>query len=264
MNFKPILFSTPMVQAILGGRKTMTRRVIKYSFETVYSAACYRGKWSETYKCKYGEVPGHVIEWYIKEVAKPAYQPGDILWVRETWQSFFPEEVTQNHQQGPRSFSGIPAETAKGHYMYFYYRADGEVPDDPKYGKANWRPSIFMPRGAARIFLRVTDVRAERVQDITETDAKAEGAVFTDYGIYQPKWKASLDGGKTFYPAAPAQHPGWHMAEVNSPDQCYPSARSAFIGIWDSLNAKRGFGWDTNPWVWVYIFERCEKPEGIA
>ncbi len=153
---KPILFSTPMVQAILDGRKTMTRRI-------------------------------------RKPLTLTPYKPGDILWVRETW---------YQHYDGS-----------------YAYRAS--APEN-----TGWKPSIFMPHEAARIFLRVTDVRAERVQDITEEDAKAEGCMPT-----------ILDG------------------------VVFISAKGEFHAIWDNLNAKRGFGWDANPWVWVISFEQISEQE---
>ena len=201
-QIKPILFSTPMVQAIMDGRKSMTRRVIKPQ----------------------PDVDGLIYEPQLGEyvdtnsmIFKAKYNVGDILWVRETWQSFFQEEVTQKHERGPESSSGIPAEMAKGHYMYYFYRADGEIP------LARWEPSIYMPKKAARLFLRVTNVRAERLQDMSYDDCLKEG--MWDYGT-----------------------------DVDT--------LAAFQALWDGLNAKRGYGWDTNPWVWVYTFERCDKPEG--
>lgn len=170
---KPILFSTPMVKAILDRRKTQTRRVIKID-----------------------DAP----ENWRKSLAGSRYKPGDILWVRETWapKRYQPERI--------------------------YYKADNELGSLVNVDK--WRPAIFMPRAAARIFLRVTDVRVERLQDITEDDATAEGLRI---GI----------GGEPYF-----------------------SCRDAFVALWNSINAKRGYGWDTNPWVWVISFERCEKLDG--
>ena len=221
---KPILFSGEMVRAILEGRKTMTRRVVKP--QNIF--AC-EGKYifdvvDQVLRCTH--CGGWVAKFDNRTAFLPPHCPGDILYVRETWQSFFPEEVTPHHQQGARSFSGVPAETAKGHYMYFYYRADGEVPDNPEREKANWLPSIHMPKVAARIFLRVKSVRAERVQDITEEDAIAEGMS-----------KTLVDG------------------------VVFISAKGNFHVFWDSLNIKRGYGWDTNPWVWVIEFERVKVDE---
>src|ERR1035437_1411281 len=143
---KPILFNTEMVKAILDdGRKTATRRVIKTKYSDVYKMACAYGKWLETY--------ADLIAWYAKEKAKPLYSVGDVLWVRETW--------AKNADFADKSLS-VPDG--------FIYRASGEYHMGMK-----WRPSIFMPREAARIFLHVTDVRAERLQDITPYGAWCEG-----------------------------------------------------------------------------------------
>lgn len=204
---KPILFNTEMVRAIMDGRKTMTRRIIKQEF-------------IQSEQAPIQVAPGRFHFWCYGEVNCPYGQSGDILWVRETWQSFFPEEVTSNHQQGPRSFSGIPAESAKGHYMHLYYRADGEIE------KAGWLPSIHMPRVAARLFLRVKNVRVERLQDITSEDIRSEGLTSMgvhcgDMGLAIPEWKI----------------------------------------LWNSTIKKQDldkYGWDANPWVWVIEFERVE------
>lgn len=246
MKMKPIIFSTPMVQAILDGRKTMTRRVIKpqptywdagerlYDKDNIVGPEFYTpirvDKDGEQYP---GEEVYGIYSDNGEYGCKAPYKPGDILWVRETWQSFFPEQVTPQHQQGPRSRAGVPAKSAKGHYMHYYYRADGEIEDAPEYGKthfpeygkthfckANWMSPIYMPREAARIFLRVTYVWVEQVQDISEEDAKAEGVT------------AINDSGCGY--------------------------RGAFRELWNALNAKRGFDWYTNSWVWVIRFERLD------
>lgn len=208
MRELPILFNTPMVQAILDMRKTQTRRIIKP--QPVWMAD--------------PNIPFKTSDANPKGIIKSSYQIRDMLYVRETWQSFFPEEVTENHQQGPKSFSGIPAESAKGHYMYFYYKADGEIEN------ALWRPSIHMPKEAARIWLEVTDVRAERVQEITDEDAMAEG-IESLYGA----WRDYKEVGT------------WHT-----------SPRASFSTLWDSIYQKQGHGWGANPWVWVYEFKRLE------
>ena len=214
---KPIIFSTPMVQAILDGRKTQTRRAIKYDFESVYSAASQQGIMDKV--CQYGELPSDAIEWYAKNIAKPKYQPGDILWVRETFC-----EVPYEHNHVP----------IKGGYITipkYAYKADSE-----RDYTGIWKPSIHMPREAARIFLRVTNVRVERLQDITEEDAIAEG-VGDPYDYQSPEYY---------------DQPHMRGLEIN---------KSAFAGLWDSLNEKRGYGWRTNPWVWVIEFEREEVEE---
>lgn len=201
MAVKPILFSTEMVRAILEGRKTMTRRVVKLrpredahesdDGETIH-AVLTKG--------------GSVFERKIK----PRYQPGDILWVRETW---MPCASIDSFLTGTNLYE---------------YKADFQTPDT----RSIWRPSIFMPKEAARIFLRVNAVRAERVQEITDEDAKEEGANFNN--------------GRN----------------VGFEEKMRRGAVDRFHELWDSINAKRGFGWDRNPWVCVIGFERIEKPEG--
>ena len=184
---RPILFSTDMVRAILDGRKTQTRRIVVLRLgETIWESSCRK---------------------YVAE---------DTLWVRETW--FYEMHMQDREQEAPDLPSGC--------YSHRYvYKADSpEYPVDIGVGATGWRPSIYMPREAARLFLRVTDVRAERLQDITEADALAEGM------RYDGKGSSRL----------------W-------------TARDAYIDLWDKLNAKRGFGWDSNPYVWVIEFEKIEK-----
>ena len=247
MRERPILFSGEMVKAILEGRKTMTRRVVNKDISNQFDIDV-----------------DNTVAAYINQLTGDSCDPveicpygtvGDRLWVRETWQSFFPEEVTQNHQQGPRSFSGVPAETAKGHYMFFYYRADGEAPDDPKYGKAVWHPSIFMPRRASRILLEVTDVKVERLQDITEEDAEKEG--MPDEYLIAPVYCPNCQGQGT----CGAVHPiSLGYMEIDCPE-C-DTAKKKFKNLWDSINGrgrKPGKAWDDNPWVWVVEFRRVEE-----
>ena len=197
MAEKPILFNTEMVRAILDGRKTQTRRLVKgiplYEpyFEVVDGKPMIcddNGDW-------------HPAEDYSR------IQPGDVLWVRETW-------------------NGLRTGNPKiGYHTTYWYKADDqdENPDD------KWLPSIHMPREAARLFLRVTGVQVERLQDISEDDALAEGA-----------------------------NAGEYLDEVgNLVDVYYP--HEDFARIWDNTIKKadlRRYGWDANPWVWVIEFER--------
>jgi len=196
---RPILFSAPMVLAILDGRKTMTRRVVKPQPETACmisdstASLCYPGMlWR---KCPYGV-------------------PGDLLWVRETcWH----REV--HHADCLDEYE----------YCATCAHPNGSTnPADYNTNDGYWRklPSIFMPRWASRLTLRITSVRVERVQEITEEDARAEGCCCSDC---------------------------WPTMPNPPPDHC--GCRSKFANIWDSINADRGFGWDTNPWVWVVGFE---------
>ena len=213
---KPILFSTPMVQAILDGRKTMTRRVIKPQPNFIQPS----GRWvwpipkSKVHPMCCTEVCTASREWW-EYLAKDQFphNKGDILWVRETW---------------------MYAGTDKRNNPGFYYKADNKHLTLEKLGiRFKWRPSIHMPREAARIFLRVTNVRAERVQDILCEDMKREGCI-----------PETITGGQ------------WQQWQ-----------RDYFAPLWDSTIKPADmplYGWDSNPWVWVYTFERCEKPVEAA
>jgi hypothetical protein len=214
----PILFSGSMVRAILEGRKTQTRRVCK-------NAAVASGDhaWSVCPARESGW-----IAWFgkpsigIEEFTKKAYtngfecpygKPGDRLWVRE---SFIYSEGTYCYEAST-SIPCVPAHTS--------YKADSE---DGAIGP--WKPSIHMPRWASRINLETTEVRVQRVQDISEEDAKAEGCEF-----YIVK---GTPKEKSFY------------AE---------GYRTSYKLLWDSINAKREGGkyaWDSNPWVWAITFKR--------
>lgn len=210
MKMKPILFSTPMVQAILDGRKSMTRRVIKKIPNHMHCGKNIMD-WdlSGVGELKEGALEFSVqcdVDDFYTDYAVAPYRPGDILWVRETWSK------------------------KDGHY---FYKAGHELLIDSEPLIKRWRPSIHMPREAARIFLRVTNVRVERLHDITENDARNEG-VKDPYDYQEP----------SYY-----NQPHVRGMEIN---------KSAFAGLWDSLNAKRGYGWDVNPYVWVYEFERVE------
>ena len=150
---KPIIFSTPMVQAILDGRKTQTRRVIKDKDIT---------NWFDI------DVDGKPIAYIDQETGdsyppthRAKYQPGDILWVRETWQHL---RIKKPHRAIPIDFN----------FIKYIYKADGEIANSDG-TPFKWRPSIFMPRKAARIFLRVKEVSVERLIDISDSDVVNEG-----------------------------------------------------------------------------------------
>lgn len=229
MSEKPILFNTQMVQAIQAGRKTMTRRVIRFKMADVYDFACGLGKWNESYDPH--NPPQQLVEMYVRFIGKRPCEPGDILWVRETWST---TEKCGLYPNWPTS--GV-------HYMHKAIDPDCEPAQE-----ARWFPSIHMPKEAARIFLRVKNVRVERLQDMTEQDADEEGCKGC--------------------PTKPAECP-----EFSERDRCYHdhwycmhTLPQAFgRDIWDSTikPADRDkYGWNANPWVWVIEFERCEKPEG--
>lgn len=223
---KPILFNTPMVQAILAGRKTQTRRMIEPQPcpEALYFNKLINigGRGGEARFSNNSS--GAVCD------IKLRYDVGDILWVRERYREFC--GMTYCWQGGAYipayDFGGIQyfadsamRRTDEGCFGVMFLPSE-DVKTDIEYGK--WRPSIFMPREAARIFLRVTDVRAERVQDITIADAKAEGVTCN--------------------------------CPDNEENRCYKGNIGHYRVLWDSLNAKRGCGWDANPWVWAISFER--------
>ena len=193
MNEHPILFSTPMVQAILNGRKTQTRRVIN---------------------------PDLIQHWFdepiLDEKEKLLYsrkKVGDRLWVRETWCNTWP-------------FDGHKCEDGP------CYKAT----DDGECGAAitgqKWTTSIHMPHWASRITLEIVNVRLERVKEISEKDAEAEGVCATVVATTRTD-----DNGDS--------------VEILT-------AIAPFSELWDSINAKRGYGWDANPWVWVIEFKKVD------
>jgi len=219
---RPILFSAPMVRAILAGTKTQTRRILRDQ-QPVDLGACTNGEHlSKRPVHDNGKMVGH----RMAIVRCPYGQPGLKLWVRETWQEFFDEEIPSDRTRAVRGRMGIPAKPDR--LSYIGYRADGEMPDHPEHGRANWKPSIFMPRWASRITLEVTGVRVERLQDISHDDGEAEGC-----------WRGRLD--------ADGKQAAW--------------GRLGFQHLWDSLNAKRA-PWSTNPWVWVVEFAYLKGDEG--
>lgn len=200
MKERPILFSGPMVRAILDGRKTQTRRVIKPQPHAAADAFAWvaRGKHSRWTAQKDGKAIGL---WFLC----PYGGPGDRLWVRETWCEFI-DDQGRAVACAADGWAECPAE------------------DD------RWRPSIFMPRWASRITLEITGVRVERVQDVSETDAWAEGISI-------------------------AKEQTWRPLGSKEPYQPYPP-QMAFGALWDEINAKRGYSWESNPWVWVVEFKK--------
>lgn len=200
-TFKPILFSTPMVQAILQGTKTQTRRIIKIDTGQLIADLVEQTAPNYFSFKKDGEfIAGR----------KSKYQVGDILWVRETWK-ISPQQCTWQ----------------KYSYKADYHSALSEL------GK--WKPSIHMPKAAARIFLKVTNVRVERLQDISEADAVAEG----------------IEKQKTNY--------GDYLFKHYLKDKFGPSAKHSFQTLWQKIYGIES--WDKNPYVWVYEYERIEKPK---
>jgi len=209
---KPILFNTEMVRALLDGRKSVTRRVIKPRPVEPYAFVEDGELYMTT---EYGD-------WYPAERFCRT-QPGDTLYVQET---FF-KDVNR--------------------YMYRANYSDNEkFYRDGKEVSIRWHPSIHMPKEAARVFLRVTDVRVERLQDITEEQAEAEGV-------------------KGYWAYPHRDCPPFIGAGQGKDCLCFTRAE-AFSQIWNSTIKKAYlplYGWDVNPWVWVIEFERISKEEAL-
>lgn len=230
MAIKPILFNTEMVRAILDGLKTCTRRICKDANEyTVPDMEFYNAD-KRTYAVHNFADKEHMEQLSTAERTCPIC-PGDILYVRETWEHF--DCCCCEGDEHGNCYQEPQQNVLNKSYGCYMYRATDEI-----YGDARWHPSIHMPKEAARIWLKVTDVRIERLQDVTEDGAKAEGAIDNRGFIHSPE---------------------------NEYDRIH-TAREHFIKIWNSTIKKSDidrYGWGANPWVWVIEFERCEKPEGV-
>lgn len=208
MAIKPILFNTEMVRAILDGRKDATRRIVKGFIpdDAVWGYTAFTPK-------GYISCRGTFADGYGEKFFKLPCEPGDILYVRETWKK-----------------------APNGYYYYEDWQRN-DIADVTK-----WKPSIHMPKEAARIWLKVTDVRVERLQEITDNECIKEG-------IYPSNCR---DCNDIF---------GCDVC----PDEGYDEV-DKFVEVWNSTIKKSDlnrYGWDANPWVWVISFERCEKPEGV-
>lgn len=215
MAIKPILFNTEMVRAIMDGRKTCTRRICKDANECTVPDMEFYNADKRTYAVHNFADKKHTEKLNIVERTCPIC-PGDTLYIRETWG--YPISLNSDKQ--------------------YVFRADKIAESGFKNDSHIWHPSIHMPKEAARIWLKVTNVRVERLQDITEDGAEAEGAIDNRGFIHSPE---------------------------NEYDRIY-TAREYFIKIWDRTIKKSDidiYGWDVNPWLWVIEFERCEKPQGV-
>nr|DAZ49734.1 MAG TPA: ASCH domain protein [Caudoviricetes sp.] len=257
MAIKPILFNTEMVRVILDGRKTCTRRVIKPQPQ---SGLCYTyagghkdciGKWTypnrgahklwgEEYK-----LPENIKDEELSKRWNPPYHTGDILYVRETWQCWRAHRYEATADIRFRAGGDdVRLQFANGNtdsinrldydtFVHKWFSHNGE-----------WKPSLFMPKEAARIWLKVTEVRAGRLQDITPKGAESEGVgnlFYDDIGYGEKNYGTEVD-----------------------PE--YGIAKEQFAWLWESTIKKSDidrYGWDANPYVWIIEFERCEKPKGV-
>lgn len=205
VRIKPILFNTDMVRAVLDKRKTVTRRICKEGNAYVVPDMSFYDAGKRTYAVHNFADREHTEPICTVECTCPICQ-GDILYVREKW-------------------------CKNASFEEYYYSADRKRGVSAPYG-LKWRPSIHMPKNAARIWLKVTDVRIERLQDITAAGILAEGVMNSK--------------------SNPAMGKRWENMQ-----------RMEFEKLWDSTIRKPDlyqYGWKANPWVWVIEFEQCEKP----
>lgn len=208
MAIKPILFNTEMVRAILDGRKDATRRIVKGFIpdDAVWGYTAFTPK-------GYISCRGTFADGYGEKFFKLPCEPGDILYVRETWKK-----------------------APNGYYYYEDWQRN-DIADITK-----WKPSIHMPKEAARIWLKVMNVRVERLQEITDEQAKREGIQYDECPT------------------------GFTWKQETDMHNCYTTPIGAMQALWNSTIKKSDidrYGWDANSYVWVIEFERCEKPEGV-
>ncbi len=223
MKEHPILFNGSMVRAILESRKTQTRRAMQwqppaegYQISRLVESTARDDRKNEG-KLHWIKIDGmQIIDQDQHYFECPYGQPGDRLWVRETW--------------------------AQASDISFIYLADSQF-DACKPGDISWRwrPSIHMPRKVSRILLEVISVKVERLQDISEDDAKEEGV--EPYGSFYPDYQSGID-------------------EDGEPNEFWTNAKKSFKSLWDSINTKRDCRWDSNPWVWVVKLKRVDGTEG--
>lgn len=230
MRVLPILFNGDMVRAILDGRKTCTRRALKLQWHAtlasmhIHNEFLYDSKSNVVYCARCGEP--------LSLVRKLPYLPGDILYVRETWT----EECGKYYYRSDYDSDYLdPCETLSGGYPASCRNYPGCYGCTATSTRIHWHSPIHMPKEAARIWLRVTDVRVERLQDITAEQVVKEGTT------------------------------GLTMDLIQSSDELKRHYDIPFAVLWDSTIKKADrnlYGWAANPWVWVIEFERCKKPAG--
>ena len=254
----PVLFNTNMVRAILDGRKTVTRQLIKpQQLIGLLPDKCKNGTPEEFLKEKklmfkpYCDMTDTEL---IKTAYNPPYQPGDIMYVREAWRVGAWD--IRNQMIAFDYKDGTCGELIYIHDRELFKRLVNQSREDArkvkceyngmdfiwKKGKSpcRWHPSIHMPKEAARIWLKVTDVRAEKLQEITWEQAKCEGIKYDECPT------------------------GFTWKEETDMHNCYTTPIGAMQALWNSTIKKSDldrYGWDANPWVWMIEFERIEKPK---
>ena len=217
MRERPIIFSAPMVRAILAGAKTQTRRVVRQQITPLADGSSWHQFDHRGSNYRMNLRNGTVSQWSPLLQFCPYGQPGDRLWVRET---HAPQSDCWGSWERWTRGEGGPGPV-------IHYKAS-----DERAWVDRWRPSIHMPRWASRITLEITSVRVERLQDISEADAIAEGCIQNPNGYYQ--------GGP---------HKVIGLKQM-------ATAVRAYRDLWESINGPSS--WDANPWVWVVEFKRVE------
>lgn len=234
----PILFSGEMVRAILDGRKTQTRRVVRLRLNKKQKEQGFPEQPLDILPMPNPRKPSGK-EWValMRRDPEPAgcvvtypSLAGDRLWVRESWNAGKPATP---------SGTGIMLPEPKPQPgMKVIYRATSNYGDD----EPPWRPSIHMPRWASRLTLEVLSVRVERIQEISIHDAISEGAIGSSYIPNTPDYQKAFD----------------EAVRTNRKPPLGENPKQRFARLWDSINSKRGYGWDSNPWVWVIEFKRID------
>ena len=222
MKERGIIFSGAEVLALLAGRKTQTRRIAKPSATGVWNVA----------RCPHGA-------------------PGDRLWIKEAFNWSAREELV------PGEYSKLCPERTGWRAPFCVYRADGikAHPEHPEWGATIWNPSTRMPRWASRITLEITGLRVQRLQDITEEDARAEGIEVPAGADACPCQGEEEDPGPAHLDVCPWRDPD--IDPTGSPH------RDEFAILWNKINGKRA-PWSSNPWVWVLEFKRVEEASKVA
>lgn len=222
-NEKPILFSSLMVQAILEGRKTMTRRICKRQ----------PLDWQVYTNYKDGTFNINGPDYDSADIKCPYGQPGDILWVRETFYAFG-HWIEVINKKGKPGLEFVDETLIHGHSYKYFDNPPEKIQRKRIMGSCAWykRPSIHMPKAACRIKLLVKSVRVERLQNITEQDAIAEGIE-----------RCGNHGFKNY------------LSDIAM--LCLHPATRSFESLWQSINGPDS--WDANPWVWVVEFERIKE-----
>ena len=232
MRTIPILFSTPMVQALLDGRKTQTRRVVKpqsnqrdWLTDSLLNSATIT-LIGNSNSNGFGVQLGHPLGGPLAFINCPYGQPGDVLWVRETWA---PIMDINDRKLLPDTYC-------------FAADLDGSPV------AWDWKPNIHMPKKACRLFLKVKSVRVERLQEISQNDCVSEGIE----QLLMSRMQLASAGSKRWrnYSKKPEL-----FNEAVKPYQ-------SFCTLWQSINGPES--WDANPWVWVVEFERTEKPQNFC